>query len=152
MIDKERKTVRLQEYDYSSNGAYFVTLCTQDKKRLFWKVGKKELNDQGCMALKWLLEIPRKFVGISLDCYVIMPNHLHCIFLFEDAAVDLQTVMDWYKTMTTNAYIREVKAGRFLPFEKRVWQRSYYEHVIRNEQDLQETRRYILGNPLKQEK
>ena len=60
----------------------------------------------------------------------------------------LQEMLKWYKTQTTNAYIRMVKQGIFPPFRKHVWQRGYYEHVIRNNADLTETRQYILNNPL----
>ena len=63
---------------------------------------------------------------------------------------DIPSVMDWFKTMTTNEYIRGVKDGIYIPFEKKLWQRSYYDHIIRNDEDLNEKRQYILDNPLKE--
>ena len=61
----------------------------------------------------------------------------------------LREIIQWFKTMTTNEYIKEVKSGRFPPFEKRIWQRSFYDHVIRNDEDINNIREYIQNNPLK---
>lgn len=78
-----------------------------------------------------------------------MPDHLHFILLMTGGnnAAALPEMIKWFKTQTTNDYIRQVKAGRFPPFENHIWQRGYYEHVIRNEDDLYETRKYISENP-----
>lgn len=84
-----------------------------------------------------------------------MPNHIHFIlFIHTDASTGghagppLPEMVQWLKTQTTNEYIKLVKSGVLKPFDKHVWQRSFYEHVIRNENDLYETRRYIEGNPV----
>ena len=65
------------------------------------------------------------------------------------AGPPLQEIIQWFKTMTTNGYINEVKYGRFPPFEKRIWQRSFYDHVIRDDDDLNRVREYIQNNPLR---
>ena len=145
----KRKTIRLQDYDYSSNGAYFVTICTQDRQRFFWEHDQAVLNSSGTMVYEWLKKLSPKFSGVYLDSYAVMPNHVHVILFLEHTEASLDEIISWFKTMTTNAYIRGVKAGIYPPFDKQLWQRSYYEHVIRNETDLQETRKYISENPLK---
>ncbi len=144
-----RKTIRLQSFDYSGNGAYFVTICTQNKASCFWAGEGPALNPQGELILFWLKELSRHFPGVSLDSYAVMPNHVHLLVFFSGSPHSLPEIIAWFKTMTTNAYIRGVKAGQFPPFEQRLWQRSYYEHVIRNETDLFETRKYIAENPMK---
>ena len=149
MNDPKRKTIRLQNYDYSSNGAYFVTICTQDHTRYFWDSNTPQLNRSGEMVLSWAKELPKHFSGVYLDSYAVMPNHVHLVLFFKDTAAALTTAIGWFKTMATNAYIRGVKDGVFPPFQKRLWQRSYYEHVIRNQNNLTEIRRYVAENPLK---
>jgi len=127
------------------------------------------LNDAGRMIEKWYRELPEKFNGIALDEYIIMPNHIHYIIentdpvgadlcvcprnadAGEHAGSPLQKIVQWFKTMTTNEYIREVKRNGWQPFNGKLWQRNYYEHVIRNDEDLRHIREYITQNPLKWE-
>lgn len=135
--------MRLKEYDYSSSGAYFITICLQNRMPLFNNADASE------MVKKWLGKIEDDN-SITVDCYVIMPDHIHFILLIQKTGVaDLRKVIGWFKTMTTNEYIRGVKEDRLEPFEKRLWQRGYYEHIIRNEEDLNEKRKYIAENPIK---
>lgn len=105
------------------------------------------------MVERWLLEMNNKFTEAFIDYYAIMPNHLHFILFIEaqggHAGPPLPDMVAWFKTMTTNEYIRGVKASRFPPFNKRLWQRGYYEHIIRNVDDLFNCRKYIQENPLK---
>ena len=86
--------------------------------------------------------------------FVVMPNHVHLLLLFSKMEMTgghmgppLQSVISWYKTMTTNAYIRGVREGNLPDFHKRIWQRGYYEHIIRNEQDYLNVWTYIDQNP-----
>ena len=145
MLEHERKRMRLRDYDYSSKGAYFVTVCVQNRACLFKDASSKRMIEN------WILEIDKKYKNISVDYYVVMSDHIHMIiFIDEETDVNLADVMDWFKTMTTNEYIRGVRAGIYEPFEKKFWQRSYYEHIIRNEEDLLEKREYILNNPFKE--
>ena len=100
---------------------------------------------------KWVKETENKFPNISIDKYVIMPDHLHLIVTIKERHIgrSLPDIMKFFKTMTTNEYIRGVKNGEFPPFEKNLWQKSYYDHVIRNQQDYNEVWEYIENNPTK---
>ena len=160
--DRSRSSIRLKNYDYSQPGAYFVTICTQNRSCLFGEINEGELllADPGRMIAMWWLELSSKFPTASLDSYVVMPNHIHGIICTDNemdsitgqgahAGAPLPTVIQWFKTMTTNAYIRGVKSGSFPPFEGKLWQRNYYEHVIRNERELKSIRLYISQNPAK---
>lgn len=145
MKEYSRKSIRLKNYDYSSNGGYFITICAQNKLPLF---EQSEVNE---MIVKWILKTEEKFEAISVDCFVVMKDHIHMIIIInESEKVNLIEVIDWFKTMTTNEYIRGVRSGAYKPFDKKLWQRSYYDHVIRNSADLEEKRNYILSNPGKE--
>ena len=162
-----RRSIRLRDYDYSQAGAYFVTMYTHNKECLFGKVvdGKIELNNSGLLVQKWWLELKNKYPNIELDECIIMPNHLHGIITItkqtvgadlcvcpkrgEHAGSPLRVMIQWFKTMSTNEYIRGIKSGRFVPFQQRLWQRNYYEHIIRNEKSFQRISQYIINNPRK---
>ena len=103
------------------------------------------------MIHKWVQETENKFPNIAIDKYVIMPDHLHLIVTIKErhAGRSLPDVMRFFKTMTTNDYIRGVKDGTLTPFDGKLWQKSYYDHVIRNQQDYNEIWQYIENNPTK---
>ena len=186
-----RKSIRLPAYDYSTDGAYFVTICSHDRKCLFGEVVDSEtvLNDIGNLIKFWWFKLPEKYPTIETDISIVMPNHFHgiinivntdpfptvgvdpCVDPNQYAAVGVDPCVDpnidghtnqggrmgpplhkmiqWFKTMTTNEYFRsEKQKGR--QYEK-LWQRNYYEHIIRNEQSLDAIREYIFNNPLKWE-
>ena len=154
----KRKPTRLREYDYSEAGAYFVTICTQDRELLFEieSVGNDLCvvpPEQNKIIHKWLKETENKFDNIKIDKYVIMPNHIHMIVLITErhAGRSLQDVMRWFETMATNEYIRKVRNGALKPFNKRLFQRSFHDHIIRGEKDYQKIWEYIDTNPLKWE-
>ncbi|MBU1668747.1 transposase [bacterium] len=153
-----RKSIRLKHYDYYKNGAYFITICTQNREHLFGEIIDNEmlLNNAGKMIQKWLHKLDNNFEGISIDGMVIMPNHVHFVLSIfmptkgRDMALPLHglsEVLQWFKTMTTNEYIRGVKSNIYPAFYKRVWQRNYYEHIIRNEKSLSEIQEYMKNNP-----
>lgn len=154
----KRKQMRLPEYDYARPGAYFVTVCTYKKASLFGNVirntdGKIGLQGYSYhaeeMIGEWLKEIERAFPTVRLDTNIIMPDHVHLILQITEPqnTTAIPTVIEWFKTMTTNEYIRMVKEGKYPPFHKFVWQRGYYEHIIRNLDDLHDIRAYIVKNP-----
>lgn len=158
----KRKQIRLKNYDYGQNGAYFVTVCTKNRKRLFGEIVCDTLGAYLCpppsnpnkMVEKWLFELENKYPYLTVDSYVIMPNHIHFIlFSFTQtgahAGAPLHEIIKWFKTQTTTEYIRGVKNGLYPSFEKHIWQRGYYEHIIRSEHDLHEIRKYIDENLLK---
>ena len=155
----QRKNIRLKGYDYSNNGAYEITICTQNREHLWGDIVGATLcgrpHNPHMIVEKWISETENKFGDIKIDKYVIMPNHIHMIIFLhrnDEKAGDhigspLHRIVEWFKTMTTNEYIRGVKSGLYPPFNKRIWQRNYYEHVIRNEEEYQEKWRYIDENP-----
>ena len=174
MIDKQdnrRQSLRLTEYDYSQPGAYFVTICTQDRECLLGDIvnGEMRLNAAGQMVQSVWDDIPSHYLGIETDAFVIMSNHIHAIIVLVGAApcgrpnsdkgqargpapttdtiLSLSDVVHRFKTMTTKRYADGVKQNGWPAFMGRFWQRNYYEHVIRNEADLAEIREYILNNP-----
>lgn len=174
-IKYNRKSIRLQEYDYSQAGFYFVTICCHDNKCLFGDIveDKMILNEAGKMIAKWYAELENKFTDISCSDYIVMPNHFHCIIqnngkrfvgadlcvcpnkipndkilLGEHIGLPLHSVIQWFKTMTTNEYIRGVKAKKWKSFYGYLWQRNYWEHIIRNEKSFNAIIEYIVNNPI----
>lgn len=149
-----RKQIRLKDYDYTQNNAYFITICTYKRATLFGYIVDGALqsfpNSPDKMVEKWLMELENKFENLYLDDFIVMPNHIHFV-VFNHSGKSIAEVADWFKTMTTNDYISHVKSGAFPAFKERIWQRNYYEHVVRNDEDLFESRRYIEENPLKWE-
>ena len=169
-----RHSIRLRGYDYSQNGAYFVTICTQDRECLFGNVVNKNmvLNDAGLMVRSVWNEIPTHYSGFELHDYVIMPNHFHGITMIVGAGpracpdpaqpretgqprgvaptgLSLSDIVHRFKTMTTKRYADGVKQNNWQPFDKRLWQRNYYEHIIRNENEYNRIAEYIIRNPQK---
>ena len=187
-----RKTIRLQNYDYSQAGAYFVTICTAHKRPLFGVVRRGdprgyppvpayvELSETGRIVESYLTEIPSHYPDVGLASYVIMPDHIHMILVLTQnqpqqagqcpapteesdpscrrggtpgppapagksdpscrrggtpVSPALPKIISAFKSLTTR------KAGTSL------WQRGYYEHILRNQQDFSEAARYIQGNP-----
>jgi len=140
-----RRSIRLQGYDYHLAGAYFVTLCAQDRACLFHTAAIAQVIEH------WWYELPAKFATVSLDAFVVMPNHVHGLVVLEcpDSQNNptLGEVIQWFKTMTTNAYIQGVKGQGWPPFHGRLWQRNYYEHIVRNDREMIAIRYYIEANP-----
>ena len=146
----QRKSLRLVEYDYAQEGAYFITVCTQQKACLFGDIigDAMVLNDAGKMVEKVWDAIPEQYPGIETDEFVVMPNHVHGILVITDG-LSLPDVVHRFKSMTTNHYIRGVKQQDWRAFDRKLWQRNYFERVIRHERELHDVRTYIANNPLK---
>lgn len=145
----ERKLQRLKNYDYSTNGAYFITQCTQDKKYLLGRIsdGNMKLNIAGKDVENILLKLSEKYNDM-LYKYIIMPNHIHFLFLLDRKEnISIETFMQQLKSITTVNYINNVKEGLLPPFEKRIWQKSYNDRIIRNETDFLIHWQYIENNP-----
>jgi len=152
----ERKENRLKNFDYGQVGCYFVTVCTQNRQQIF---NIESVGNDLCVVPysrnriinKWVNETEHKFPNIKFEKYVIMPDHLHFIVNIKErhAGRSLQDAMRYFKTMTTNEYICGVKNGDLPPFEKKLWQKSYYDHIIRNQADYNEIWEYIENNPQK---
>ncbi|WP_044210448.1 transposase [Flammeovirga sp. OC4] len=147
-----RRSIRLKGYDYSQSGLYFITICVQHKKHLFGEIDHQKmiLNDAGIMIEQWYRELECKFNNVMCQEIIIMPNHFHCIIEIKENnnSVPVGTIVQWFKTMTTNEYIRGVKTKKWKAFDKRLWQRNYWEHIIRNEYEHEKIAQYIIDNPL----
>ena len=154
---RRRRSLRLRGYDYRRAGAYFVTICAQDQACLFGNVVDEcmSLNDAGHMLARLWNDIPARFADVEIDTFVVMPNHMHGIIVLPDAANGVTTrvapalgeVVAAFKSDTTVHYIRGVKTRAWPAFRRRLWQRNYYEHVVRDEKALDRIRRYIDENP-----
>jgi REP element-mobilizing transposase RayT len=156
-----RRSIRLQGYDYSQNGAYFVTLCTQNRECLFGEIVNEEmiLNEYGKIVEQCWNDLPNHYDNIIFDEYVIMPNHFHGIIFIVGAIHELPLhelpvqqrrkmllpkIIGRFK-MNSAKQINQIRNTSGIP----VWQRNYYEHIIRNEKSLENIRNYIINNPSK---
>lgn len=138
-------------FDYGQSGAYFVTICVQGRQRLLASVEGEEvlLNGAGQMVLETWDDLTRH-APWHVDTVVIMPDHMHGIVMLTGATqlrVTLSDVVRRFKSTTTVAYCRGVARNGWPPFSGHLWQRNYYERIIRNEKELMSVREYILNNP-----
>jgi REP element-mobilizing transposase RayT len=156
-----RRSIRLRGYDYTSGGAYFVTVNTHARECLFGQIAGDELslNAYGEIALECWLEIPTHCPQADIDAFVVMPNHIHGILVLIDdmdpaldapaqerfgkpVAGSLPTIVRLYKAAVTRR-INELRGAPGIP----IWQRNYYEHIIRDHEALTRIRTYIITNP-----
>ena len=164
-----RRSMRLKPYDYSLAGYYFLTVCAQNRQCVFGEIinGKMALNEAGEMIETNWNKLPRRFPNIKLDEFVIMPNHMHGVIIIVGAplvgaqnndiadraatraAPTLGDIVGAFKSIAANEYIRSVKNNDWPPFKGSIWQRNYYEHIIRDECDLNRVREYVVNNPYK---
>ncbi len=150
-----RRSIRLKDYDYSQAGAYYVTMIVQNREHLFGSIvnGEMVLNDAGKMIDEQSNALTTRFPNVELDVYQIMPNHFHAIVVIVGASlVDapiLGDIIGAFKSITTHEYILGVEERNWQRFSKRLWQRNYYEHVVRDAEDLNRIRNYIRSNPAK---
>lgn len=136
----KRKSPRIKDYDYSAQNYYFVTICTHQKQCIFGD--PMALNTFGVIAEKLLLEIPVHFSGVIIDKYVIMPNHIHVIFNIAEKGISLIDLIGSYKSAVTKE-IHKVQPKLL------IWQKSFHDHIIRNQNSYEKIWNYIDGNPLK---
>ncbi|MFA6007499.1 MAG: hypothetical protein WC784_02535 [Candidatus Shapirobacteria bacterium] len=208
---KIEKQYRLKNWDYSNNGYYFITICTQDRQNLFRNfksippvgtdpsncsfVGTDpcvcssskninpstknsqtlgEINVIGQMIEKWWLKIPQKFPAIILDEFTVMPNHFHGLLIIKNNLINkfkeqthgsvptMDTIdnnifgnvgllgqsIQWFKTMTTSEYIKNIKNNNWPKFSKRLWQTRFHDEIILNEKHYWAAKQYIKNNVL----
>ena len=143
MFLPQRKSARIPKYNYASHNYYFITICTHEKKCLFYDPKYKSI------AETCLTEIPKFYPQVMVDKWVVMPNHIHAILIFgngtaEEILPNLTTVVGQYKMAVTK------KIHKISP-KINVWQRSFHDHIIRNEYGYQTIWGYIDNNPLKWE-
>lgn len=149
-----RRATRLRGYDYRTPALYHVVTTTAGNVCRFGDVqaGLMQLNEIGEMIFDYWNAIPDKFPAVSLDASVIMPNHLHGIIFIEpqphdSLSVSLGDVMKWFKGITGHQYTRGVHERGWPPYQREFWHRSYYDHIVRDECDLNRIRTYIANNP-----
>ena len=164
--DQNRRSKRLKEFDYSTPWWYYVTICTHNRNNIFGQINyeKMVLNELGTIVEEEWLRTEELRKNIELDYYVIMPNHFHGILIINSrdkarliptiekrefgkpVANSLSSIVGLFKSAVT----KRINESRNSPGES-VWQHNFYEHIIRNENDLNNIRKYIEFNPLKWE-
>jgi len=143
---RSRHTPRLPGYDYTQSGLYFVTVVTAKREYSFGEIRDEMMQRNLCGDLvseAWL-ELPSHFSGLSVLDFVVMPNHVHGIFVFDNVPHDLSTIIGGFKSGIT----RRINTLRDTPGES-VWQRSYYDRIVRSEAELIRIQEYIAANPIK---
>lgn len=143
MFFHERKNPRITGYDYTSENYYFVTICTDNKRCIFGKPDK--LNVFGDIASDFILKISNYYPNVRVDKFVVMPNHIHMILCFsgENKASLSQVVGQYKMAVAKQIHKKENQIA--------VWQRSFYDHVIRSRDSYEKIWNYIDGNPGKWE-
>jgi putative transposase len=158
-----RRSIRLHGYDYSQAGVYFVTLCTKGRKTLFGDIvdGKMRLNGRGEIIRDEWVRTAIVRANVEMDYFVVMPNHVHGILVVLNVGATrrvaptirqkdgpprgfLGAIIGQFKSVTCKK-IKKIEPVLHPPF----WQRNYYEHVIRNENEMNLIRKYIELNPAK---
>jgi putative transposase len=143
-----RRSIRLKGYDYSTAGAYFITICTHDREQLFGDIVDRTmvLNELGNIAQLHWQKLEQHHVNLILDRSVVMPNHLHGIMILDSSIEDSKSISEIigsFKTFSARE-INKIRKLKGVP----VWQRNYYEHIIRTETELDYVRQYIVNNPI----
>ena len=143
-----RKKIRKDGYDYSTNANYFVTVVVHDRLCLFGDVvdGEMILNQEGLAMDEAVRNLSKDYMMSLVPIYVIMPNHIHFIFTNLDD-IPLCEVLRRFKSYTTHLYIEGVKNKGWKEFHNRLWQHSYYDHIIRNQRSYDYISNYIFMNP-----
>lgn len=164
-----RCSIRLRGYAYSLSGAYFITICTHNRECLFGGIvdGEMLVHEFGSIVSKQWDAIPERFSCIELDAFTVMPNHIHGIILVGaplagarfDAGVcehmratarvapTVGEIIGAYKSFAMYHCLQWVKQNKPQRYLGKLWQRNYYEHIIRDDDDLNRIREYILNNP-----
>jgi len=153
-----RKSIRLKYYDYTTTGYYFITICTQNRKHILSKIKYDDCRGRvpplpvntkiGNEIEKTIKYIVNKYDYIEINDYIIMPNHIHLIIekMGRDGTLPLQKIIGELKSFTTRRYNEFNRTQN-----EKLWQRNYYEHIIRNEKEYYKIIEYIRTNPLKWE-
>jgi REP element-mobilizing transposase RayT len=152
---REKKT-RLKEYDYSTDGYYFLTICLKDRNEFFSHINNAtiKLTQFGIIVEDIISNLP-KYYNVKVDEYVIMPDHIHAIFIIDNALTvsknknikrnkSLSDIVSKFKSYATKKIREQLKSN-----EQFQWQKSFYDRIIRNEQELFSIRKYIIENQLK---
>jgi putative transposase len=144
---QHRRSIRLDGYDYSTSGAYFITICTHEREYLFGDIVNEmmQFNTFGDITRSHWQQLSQHHPNIIVDESIVMPNHLHGIIILEpstDYKRSISEIIRGFKTFSAKAINKE-RGLRSVP----VWQRNYYDRIIRNELELDRVRQYIINNP-----
>ncbi len=159
----QRKIIRLKEYDYSQSGEYFVTICTHHHECMLGEIAGEiiRLNEYGNIVEECWRNIPNHFENVTLDAFVVMPNHIHGIIVLNESVgaihesplhmtqrqrriMTIPKIIGRFKMLTA----KEINLMKNTPGYP-VWQRNYYDRITRNDTELNNIRDYIVHNPLK---
>ena len=153
-----RKLPRLAEYDYATPGAYFITICTRNKQCLFGQILQDnsfgepymQYSAIGEIAKICLLDIESHYDNVKINNWIIMPNHVHMLVQiterinpFPTKSYDISNIIGKYKSAVTRT------VGNAFMHSGKLWQTSFYDHIVRNDEDYQNIWQYISGNPSK---
>ena len=154
---KQHKQYRLPYYNYASSGLYFVTICRYNSNNIFSEIenGETQLSSIGKYILECLNNLPMKLPYVFLDEYVIMPNHIHVIFVIDNPEEEISIKEKRFQPekRSLSIVVRNFKSSVTLLArqhspETKIWQARFYDRIIRNEKELQAIRTYIQNNPL----
>ncbi|MFA5631197.1 MAG: transposase [Porticoccaceae bacterium] len=162
---RRRNTLRLSSFDYSQAGAYFVTVCTHRQECIFGNIrnGVMQLNELGGLVAQEWQQSTAPYPSMALDAWVVMPNHLHGIVIVEECATQPQAMWRLAAKRGRRNMALPKWIGRFKMLSakhvnrvrntpgKPLWQRNYWEHVVRNDSDMARIREYIHNNPARWE-
>ncbi len=153
----KRKPTRLKNYDYSREGAYFITICSHNRKMLFSNIvgaihelPENKLNSNGTIIDYYINNLENRF-GIIVDKYVIMPNHIHMIIVIDERSIRESTLQKRSIVSKAMGYLK-MNASRDIHkngYDGKIWQRSFHDHIIREERDYLKIWSYIEANPIK---
>ena len=156
-MQSRHPSMRLRNYDYTRPNAYFVTICTYHRQILLGKInnGMMDLNSYGDIALSCWEKIPEHYSAITLASFTVMPNHIHGIIIIGDNDIraglkpaptkySLSEIVRAFKTFSA----RDINQARKTPGSP-VWQRYFYEHIVRSEEEFNQISEYIINNSLK---
>ncbi len=169
-VRRRRRSPRINGYDYSQTGGYFITICTKNRKCVLGSLTDEgvSLSTLGTIVVREWVDLPNRFANIELDTFVVMPNHVHGIITLTDSVgatlvvarnragaspaptegyrPRLGSVVGTFKSLCVHDWLDHIKQNGLHAVGK-VWQRSYYDHIIRDEDDLNRIRQYVQSNP-----
>ena len=145
---KQHKNLRLEGYDYATVGCYFVTVVTENRRELFGYIadGQLMLNGAGKMVKECIADLETRFTGLEILNSVVMANHVHAILLNKKEH-DIPEVMRQFKAITSRLYHKRMATDGWKGYDIRLWQRSYYDIIIKNERMFDFINEYIATNP-----
>ena len=153
----KRKPIRLSEFDYSQPGAYFITICTQNRRRMLSQivgdglpdVPQTELSQYGKIADAYIQQLNDYYADIEVEQYVIMPNHMHIMLIVSENGTSRTPSPTTRQNAIVSRFVSTFKRFCNKEYGCNIWQRGYYDHIIRSRADHEEHLRYIYENPLR---